>query len=161
MLSEGKFCFRQQYCESCNVLGEENGLSCYSYFRVIKGLALDGPIILPKPEDLPYLARPYSEEEKAAARQVAAIYGFAAETEALPLQVVGSGSDLNMATANGLERMSALTGLPVAEVKNWATITGDIQIDRLPGVMQVTMLMPAEVMEKLNILKFFRDHCGA
>ncbi|KJS01302.1 MAG: hypothetical protein VR68_05625 [Peptococcaceae bacterium BRH_c4a] len=66
-----------------------------------------------------------------------------------------------MATANGLERMSALTGLPVAEVKNRTTITGDIQIGRLPGVVQVTMLTPVEVLERLNILKFFRDHYGA
>ncbi|WP_049752078.1 acetamidase/formamidase family protein [Carboxydothermus hydrogenoformans] len=55
--------------------------------KVIKGLKIDGPIILPRPEDLPYLARPYTEEEKNKARHLAEIYGFNVETEMYPLQV--------------------------------------------------------------------------
>ncbi len=72
-------------------------------------------------------------------------YGFRIETDVYPLQVVGSGTDLNAATANGLTRMAALTGYSIAEVKNRATITGDIQIGRLPGVVQVTMLTPSAI----------------
>jgi hypothetical protein len=42
------------------------------------------------------------------------------------------------------------------EVKNRATITGDIQIGRLPGVVQVTMLTPASVLEKLKLLNLYQ-----
>lgn len=70
--------------------------------------------------------------------------------------MVGSGTDLNAAAANGLARMTELMGYSLAEVKNRATITGDVQIGRLPGVVQVTMLTPASVLEKLNLLNLYR-----
>lgn len=125
--------------------------------KVIKGLAIDGPIVLPCYEDVPSLARPYTDEEKNEAARLTKNYGFPIETDAYPIQVVGSGSDLNTATANGLTRMAALTGYSIAEVKNRATITGDIQIGRLPGVVQVTMLTPSAVLKKLNLLDLYQE----
>jgi acetamidase/formamidase len=124
--------------------------------NVIKGLTIDGPIVLPCCENLPFLARPYTEEEKNEAARLCRNYGFPIETDVYPVQVVGSGADLNTATTNGLTRMAALTGYSIAEVKNRATITGDIQIGRLPGVVQVTMLTPASVLEKLNLLDLYQ-----
>jgi len=53
--------------------------------------------------------------------------------------------------------MAALTGYSIAEVKNRATITGDIQIGRLPGVVQLTMLTPSAILEKLNLLDLYRE----
>jgi acetamidase/formamidase len=125
--------------------------------KVIKGLAIDGPIVLPCYKDLPSLARPYTDEEKNEAARFTKNYGFPIETDAYPIQVVGSGPDLNTATANGLTRMAALTGYSIAEVKNRATITGDIQIGRLPGVVQVTMLTPSSVLKKLNLLDLYQE----
>jgi formamidase len=124
--------------------------------NVIKGLAIDGPIVLPCYENLPLLARPYTEEDKNEAARFSQNYGFPIETDVYPVQVVGSGADLNSATANGLTRMAALAGYSIAEVKNRATITGDIQIGRLPGIVQVTMLTPASVLEKLNLLNLYQ-----
>jgi len=121
--------------------------------KVLKGLKIEGPIVLPRLEDLPYLARPYTEEEKNKALNLAQYYGFQVETEMYPLQVVGTGADLNKATINGLERMANLTGLSISEVKNRATITGDIQIGRLPGVVQITMLTPGNILRRLNLLE--------
>ena len=40
--------------------------------EVIKGLALDGPLLLPPAEDLPFLVRPLSEHEVGRARALAA-----------------------------------------------------------------------------------------
>ena len=125
--------------------------------KIIKGLTIDGPIVLPCYENLPSLARPYTEAEKDEAARLVRNYGFPIETDAYPLQVVGSGTDLNAATADGLTRMAALTGFSIAEVKNRATITGDIQIGRLPGIVQVTMLTPSYVLEKLNLLDLYRE----
>lgn len=123
--------------------------------RVIKGLHIDGPIVLPCAENLPALAHPYTAAEKASAARMSRKYGIPIETDVYPLQVVGSGSDLNTATANGLSRVAELTGYSIAEVKNRATITGDIQIGRLPGVVQITLLVPASVLRKLNIIDFY------
>ena len=123
--------------------------------KVLKNLSLDGPILLPRAEDLPALARPYTAEEKEQAHQLAAAYGFSAEVDSYPVQVIGSGINLNAATANGLERMAALTGFSVAEVKNRATITGAIEIGRLPGVVQVTMLTPSSILKAKGLLEIY------
>ena len=128
--------------------------------QVIKGLTLEGPLLLPHLEDLPYLARPYSEEEKVKAQRLAQANHFAVETEMYPVQVLGTGADLNKATQNGVERMSALIGFSIAEVKNRATITGSIEIGRLPGVVQVTMLTPASILQKLNLLEIYQEKYG-
>ncbi len=45
---------------------------------MIKGLAIDGPILFPLAEDLPFLARPLSEEERMRARALGRRYGVGA-----------------------------------------------------------------------------------
>ena len=44
--------------------------------HVLKGLTLEGPILLPVEEDLPYLARPLTREEKAKALRTARRFGL-------------------------------------------------------------------------------------
>ena len=82
------------------------------------------------------------------------------EVDSYPVQVIGSGVNLNAATANGLERMAAFTGLSVAEVKNRATITGAIEIGRLPGVVQVTMLTPSVILKEKGLLAIYEKQYG-
>jgi len=108
---------------------------------VIKGLGLDGPVLFPLEEDLPFLARPLSADERAHAQALAARHGGAIE-ESLPVSFVGTGPDLNAAIENGLHRAAAVLGLAVAEIRNRATISGAIEIGRAPGVVQVTFRAP-------------------
>src|SRR5687767_11083001 len=91
--------------------------------HVLKGLDIDGPLLLPVEEDLPYLARPLSVAERARAEEVARAWGVGALEETAPISVVGTGPDLNSATDNGLERAAALLGTDVPEIRNRATIT--------------------------------------
>ena len=128
--------------------------------HLIKGLGIDGPIVLPVAEDLPFLARPLSEEERARALQVAAAWGIEELEESAPISVVGTGADLNAATDNGLERAAALLGMSVPEVKNRATITGAIEIGRNPGVVQVTFRAPLAKLASLGLLPYVRDQYG-
>ena len=58
---------------------------------MIKKMQLDGPILFPVKEDLPYLAKPLSEEEKLRAREVAAEWGLEDIEDSLPISFVGSG----------------------------------------------------------------------
>src|SRR4029078_8215824 len=74
---------------------------------VLKGLPIDGPVLLPVAEDLPYLARPLTDEERARAGDIANPTGGPLE-ETLPVSVVGSGPDLNAAVHNGLQRAGTL-----------------------------------------------------
>jgi acetamidase/formamidase len=126
--------------------------------EVIKGgLGIDGPVLLPMVEDLPYLARPLTDAERARARAVAARWGLADIEESAPISVIGSGPDLNAATDNGLERAAELLGMSVPEVKNRATITGAIEIGRHPGVVRVTFRAPMEALERRGLGAYVRE----
>jgi acetamidase/formamidase len=125
--------------------------------EVIKNLGIDGPILLPNKEDLPPLARLYTSEELKIAREIATKQGFDLETEVAPIQVVGSGANLNEAAANGLERMAKLVDMNINEVKNRVTITGAVEIGRLPGVVHVTMLAPLKRLKEIGIAHLVRQ----
>ena len=128
--------------------------------EVVKGLAIDGPVLFPVPEDLPYLARPLTEEEHARALALARRHGVEALEETAPVSVVGTGPDLNSATDNGLARAAELLGMTVPEVKNRATVTGAIEIGRHPGVVHVTFRAPADRLEERGLLSYARELYG-
>ncbi|NUQ65101.1 MAG: acetamidase/formamidase family protein [Pirellulales bacterium] len=128
--------------------------------NVLKGLSIDGPVILPLLEDLPYLARPFTADEKARANALASMWGIGAMEESGPLSVVGTGPDLNQATENGLQRAAELLGMTVAEVRNRATINGAIEIGRHPGVVQITFLAPFKNLESAGLLGLVKEQYG-
>jgi acetamidase/formamidase len=120
--------------------------------HILKKMELDGPMILPNTEDLPFLAKPLTKKERARAAEVAKQWGLAAVEESLPVAFVGTGGDLNKATQNGLERAAKFMGREVPEVKNRATITGAVEIGRAPGVITVTLKVPNEILKKKGLL---------
>lgn len=128
--------------------------------EVIKGLAIDGPILLQRPDDLPTLARPLSAQERADVQTLADYYGQTFVEDNGPITFIGSGANLNDATHNGLSRAAAVTGLPYDEILNRATIAGSIEISRLPGTVRVTFLCPMTILEKLGIAHLVRAQYG-
>jgi len=120
---------------------------------VLKKAHLQGPVILPNVEDLPYTAKPFTKEEKRVARDLAEEFGVKNMEDSLPLAIVGSGANLNLATDNALARAARLFNLSIEEVKNRATITGSIEIGRHPGVVTATMLMPKTLLKQARLLK--------
>lgn len=127
---------------------------------VVKGLGNDGPIIFPLLEDLPYLARPVTADERAAAERLAAEQGAPPLERTLPVSFVGTGPDLNAAVANGLQRAADLLGMEVPEVMNRATITGAIEIGRAPGVVQVTFRAPVDALDRIGLGALAREQYG-
>ncbi|WP_062310442.1 acetamidase/formamidase family protein [Alicyclobacillus sendaiensis] len=128
--------------------------------HVIKGLNIDGPILLPNVEDLPYLSKPLTNEEKRLAQAEAAKWGLKSIEEVAPISVIGTGSNLNAATDNGLQRAARLLEMTVPEVMNRATITGSIEIGRHPGVITVTFLAPIERLERVGLLPWVKEQYG-
>ena len=118
---------------------------------LIKGLKIDGPILLPPKEDLPLMARPIKTSEFKAAKVLARKYNQEMLENTAPLQVVGTGANLNEATTNGLLRTAQLLSMSLDEVKNRVTITGAIEIGRLPGVVTVTLLVPLKKLQELKL----------
>ncbi len=125
--------------------------------EVIKGLNIDGPVLFPVAEDLPFLARPLSEEERMRALTLARRHGVEQLEETVPVSVVGSGPDLNSATDNGLQRAAELLGMSVPEVMNRATVTGAIEIGRHPGVVHVTFRAPVDRLDARGLLSYARE----
>lgn len=123
---------------------------------VLKGLELEGPIILPVLEDLPFLARPFTAAELEQAETLAKEWGVESLEQSGPISVVGTGADLNKATENGLQRAAKLLGMTVPEVRNRATINGAIEIGRHPGVVQVTFLVPFRNLQAIGLLDLVR-----
>lgn len=128
--------------------------------NVLKGLTLDGPILLPPLEDLPYLARPVSPAEKEAAKRLARKFGQEVLEAAVPVQTVGSGANLNEATDNGVARLASLLGMSIEETLNRVTISGAVEIGRLPGVVTVTMLAPVSKLEELGLAELVKEQYG-
>jgi formamidase len=128
--------------------------------EVIKGLTLDGPILLQRPDDLPPLAKPLSADERRAVTALAARYGQREIESNGPITFIGSGANLNDATHNGLARAAKVTGLPYDEILNRATIAGSIEISRLPGVVRVTFLCPTPILEKLGLAHLIAEQYG-
>jgi acetamidase/formamidase len=129
--------------------------------ELIKGLNIDGPILLPVAEDLPSLARPVTASMREQARALAERYGseIALEDNA-PITFIGSGANLNDATQNGLERAAAVTGLSIDEIRNRATICGSIEIGRLPGVVKVGFLCPTKILDNIGLGAIVRAQYG-
>ena len=110
--------------------------------EVIHDLELDGPILLPNEEDLPFISEPYDDAEREAGVALGADHGVDVETEMAPVQVIGSGATVNDATQNAFDRAGTLFDMSEGEVRARCTFTGGVQIGRLPGVVQLDMLVP-------------------
>ena len=128
--------------------------------HLLKGLKIEGPILLPLTEDLPYLARPLSDAERARAEVIARERGVERLEESAPISFVGTGSTLNAATDNGMERAARLLDMTLPEVRNRATITGGIEIGRHPGVVQITFRAPLDRLERLGLRPLLHEQYG-
>jgi acetamidase/formamidase len=129
--------------------------------EVLKGLGIDGPVLFPLEEDLPFLAKPITPEERRRADALREREGSGGGLEeSLPISVIGTGPDLNSAIDNGLQRAAKLLEMSVPEVMNRATITGAIEIGRAPGVVQITFRAPVASLELAGLLGYAMEQYG-
>jgi len=115
--------------------------------EVIKGLDIDGPLLFPNESDLPDIAKPYADAEREAGAELADEYGVDEVVDAAPIQIVGSGATINDATENAFARAGKLLDMTEGEVRARCTFTGGVEIARLPGVVQLSMLAPMDLLE--------------
>ncbi|MFT4884977.1 MAG: acetamidase/formamidase [Natronomonas sp.] len=124
--------------------------------EVVKDVDLDGPLLLPNESDLPDIAKPYTDAEREAGAELADQYGVDDVRDAAPVQFIGSGATINEATDNAFERAGNLFGMSEGEVRSRCTFTGGVEIARLPGVVQLSMLAPIDVLEECNLAETVR-----
>ncbi len=128
--------------------------------EVIKDLELDGPLLLPNESDLPEIARPYTDAEHETGDELAAEYDVDEVLDAAPIQIIGSGATINDATENAFDRAGELFGITEGEIRARCTFTGGVEIARLPGVVQLSMLAPMAFLEECGLDEIAREHYG-
>ncbi|HEY5034036.1 MAG TPA: acetamidase/formamidase family protein [Candidatus Dormibacteraeota bacterium] len=126
--------------------------------NLLKGVKLEGPILLPVVEDLPWIARPFSKEELERGRALGQRYSVQMQGPMAPVQFIGTAATINEAADNAIERTANLLGLSQAEVRNRCTISGGLEIARLPGAVQLSMLVPLERLDRLGLGELVRRH---
>ncbi len=124
---------------------------------LIKELNLPGPILLPRVQDLPPIAQPYTTEERVAFQNLAEKHGLSVETESGPIQFIGTGGDLNAAVNNAVDRAHRVLGISRDEVLNRATVTGEVQITRLPGTVQLSLMLPKTLLESRGLWSMVKE----
>ena len=124
--------------------------------EVIEGLDIDGPLLLPNEADLPHICKPYTDAERERGRALADEYGVDLVDDVGPIQVVGTGATVNDATQNAFDRASDLLDMSEGEVRARCTFTGGVEIGRLPGVVQLSMLAPMETLEARGLADLVR-----
>lgn len=122
--------------------------------NVIKKLFLDGPILLPVADDLPYLAKPITRNERKTAMKLAEKWKMNTLEETAPVSFVGSGANLNDAIDCALKRAAEILEITVEEVKNRCTVNGAIEIGRAPGMVTATFLAPVELLKQAGIWEY-------
>lgn len=128
--------------------------------EVVKGYPIDGPVLFPLEEDLPPLAKPFTEAEKAKGQKLATKWSVSEIDALAPISVIGTAANLNAAIDNGLARAAALLDMTIAEVRNRATVNGAIEIGRAPGVIQVTFLAPLAKLDTVGLGVYAREQYG-
>ena len=128
--------------------------------EVIKGLDIDGPLLLPNEADLPDIATPYTDAEREAGAELAAQYDVDEVVDAAPIQVIGSGATINDATDNAFDRAGDLLDMTEGEVRARCTFSGGVEIARLPGVVQLSMLAPMDRLEDVGLADAVRAQYG-
>lgn len=125
---------------------------------VLKGLSIDSPILLPRPDEYDVRFRPFTAGEYEKAEKILKKYNCILATRRYPIQVVGSGENLNAAIDSAISRASKLTGLYAEEVRNLATISGEVGIGRTSGTVFIGMMLTEETLHRIGILELARLH---
>jgi acetamidase/formamidase len=125
--------------------------------EVIENLDIDGPLLLPNEADLPHIATPYTDDELARGRALGDEHGVDVDEDMGPIQVIGTGATVNDATENAFDRAGDLLDMSEGEIRARCTFTGGVEIGRLPGVVQLTMLAPLDRLAACGIDHLVRE----
>lgn len=74
--------------------------------------------------------------------------------------MVGSGATVNDATQNAFDRAATLLDMSEGEIRARCTFTGGVQVGRLPGVVQLDMLAPLDVLADGGLDDLVRGQYG-
>ncbi|MGI6075165.1 MAG: acetamidase/formamidase family protein [Pyramidobacter sp.] len=125
--------------------------------KLLKGLTLDGPILIPSSTEVDSRFRPFSHEEYCTAESILKAEGAKLKTVRYPIQVVGTGSGINAGIESAVNRAAQATGLSRGEIKNLATVGGDVRIGRTTGSAFLTVSLTENTLQQMGILDLVKE----
>jgi acetamidase/formamidase len=128
--------------------------------EVLKGLGNEGPLLLPMAEDLPFYGRPFTPQEYALGDRLGQEYGVSQAARVGPVQVFGTGVTVNAATDDAVTRAARLFRISEAEVRNRCVVNGGVKISRLPGAVQLSLLVPFRKLDEAGLGTLVRRQYG-
>lgn len=125
--------------------------------KKIDNLCLEGPIIIPSINELNPRFRPFSEREYNESEKLLKQYNSSLKEKNYPIIIVGSGTNLNEAIDNAINRAAKLTGLASGEIMNRATVGGEVGIGRTSGLAYLTLMLGEGTLESIGILEIVKE----
>lgn len=125
---------------------------------LLKGLKLEGPLLLPKESELNTRFVPLSEEEYDKAAKLRGKHCTEPLAKSWPIQIVGTGNGINEAIDNALMRAANLLDITFDEARNRATVTGCVEIGRYTGSVFLTIMTPESLLAKRGLLDMVKEH---
>lgn len=127
------------------------------HIRILKGLKLDGPVLLPELSEINSRFLPLSSEEQRNAAAIRARFCSEPLEKSWPIQVVGTGNGINEGIDCAITRASSLLGIPRDEVRNRATVTGCVEIGRFTGSVFLTLMTPESLLRGCGLLAAVKE----
>ncbi len=125
--------------------------------KLIKNLPLEGPIIIPPEEEIDYRFRPFKKDEWERANKLFNQHNIVLDEKSYPVQFVGSGSNLNEGIDDCIDKVSSLLNMEKDEVKNRATISGEVEMGRTSGMVYITLMLPESKLKEIKILDYVKQ----
>lgn len=120
--------------------------------HLLKNISLQGPVIIPIAKELNPRFYPFTDEEFDTGKRIAKSIGMDSIEKSYPIQVVGTGSNLNEAIEVAVNRAAKLTGLSVGEIKNRGTVGGEVGIGRTTGCVYLTLMLGESTLKDAGLL---------
>jgi len=108
----------------------------------------------------PSSASPYTDAERESGQNLGAEHGVDVEDDMAPIQVVGSRRHRQRRHAERLRPRGKLLDMSEGEIRARCTFTGGVQIGRLPGVVQLDMLAPLDLLDERGLGDATREQYG-
>ncbi len=125
--------------------------------HLLKNLSLEGPVIIPASKELNPRFRPFTDHEFEIGKKILEGYGADLSEKSYPIQIVGTGPNLNAAIDTAVHRASKLTGLSIGEIKNRGTVGGEVGIGRTSGCVYLTLILGESTLEQIGLLHLAKE----
>jgi len=121
---------------------------------LLKAVSVPSPVIIPNIQDVNFRFRPFTDEEMKNISNIAGEWHLDQPENQYPMQFTGSGNGMNEAIDNAIKNVSMFLNISEDEVKNRATISGEVGIGRTSGFSYLTIALPESIFKETGLAEY-------